>query len=1253
MKRLLLSLRVVFLALILSLASSSQAQNYLLNEDFNNFPSTITSVSYNGWSSTTAVGDSTFDKWLFDNPYGYSVPAPMTGQAGIVDCYNAGQPGSGSNGGRAQSVYLNAPSVNTVGLTNLTLTFDHMFMRLSTPTVYVEVSTNGGSTWTQVANYSTVSFFSQSVTLNLDSYVGNADTRVRFFWENLSTATTQGYWMLDNVKLFSRYANDVGIEAVVLPMNNSCPDLKQPLSVTVTNFGTASASNIDVDLIVSGGTSGSFNTTITSLAAGASVNVFTGDSINTTAGGNFNFIAMTTMTGDQTFTNDSMNVTRVTAPKPTDPSGPTITQCGVGEVNLSCSSTSGESTVWYNDSVTNASMGDGNPYQTNFVTYASRRFYAENTRNLPSEHTTYTTGVYRYNTAAEKGIFFDISTSNEVVLDSFASNWAYAGDYVINVYYKTGTYATDIFNSSAWTLLGTDTVSPLGLGQVATINPKASLRIGTGETYGFVITSRPLFSGLPPFAFKAATSNVSNEDMTIYSNTVAETVFSNSLTGYSADVNVYYQKVCKSPRKGIDVVIIPKPAGVEAAATAPYNGFYNSGSPSNPDYAKIHDTVTYELLAPTGYTYADYGTKWMISGMSFQTANGTGPITSDTATFNPTSSVGAALRFVPSDYIDSVFIMEVTVLDILKNCDTTIQRNVIVAAEPYANFSAPSACEGDKITFVNNSSVLSGVLSYKWYFGDGDSSDLTNPSHTYQMAGTYDVTVIATTNYGFATQFDSTVTVYQIPQAEFLAQNACEGADVTFTDASLLPSGTPTYTWDFGDGSASGSGPNPSHAYAVAGSYTVNMTVEVNGCSDSYQRYATQAARAVPAFTSSSNCNNANAGFSNGTTLAFGTYGSLWKFGDGTNSGAQSPNHLYAGFGTFDVTLIVTTDLGCIDSISNQVTLVESPIVDFSMSNACSEEQIDFVNLTNVPAGGANNYFWDFNNVSTSQSVSPSYIFTAPGAYTIKLKVDNSNGCSDSITRIVNIDTKPIASIAASDVCEGNAVIFDNNTVNIPNGAVYVWDFGNGQFSSAFDTSYMYANPGAYDVNLYASTSNGCIDTASKTINVNENPDASFSFSSALLANGTMSFSGPMGTGYIYQWDMGDGSKYQVRDFDHKYILNGTYSVVLTVTSDKGCVSQTTQMVSSNPSSVGNMAEVGIRVYPNPTRDNVNVDLSALSSANSIITVRDLTGKELIRVNSNSEDLVNLDFANFAEGSYIIIVQTENAVYSTKVQLIK
>ncbi len=1236
----------------------SDAQGYLFYETFDNFPNHIPGgQNSGGWTTKTIQGDSSVDRWFFNNYIGYDVPVPLEGKVAVADAYNGGYTNTLTNNSNLHELELISPVVSTVGMSNLTLTFDELFMQLGSAVIEIDVSTNNGSTWTNVNTVTTGGFFSRTRDINLNAYTGNATFQVRFVWnKGVTSPTTHGYWMIDNIRLYTRYVNDVGVETLVDPKNNSCPDAAQPLGLKITNFGTSSASNISVNMSVSGAASGNFSTSIGSLAAGASTTVFTSSTINTTSGGTVNFNAYTAYASDQTTTNDTLITSVVTAPTPTDPSGPPVVRCGVGPVNLQASAQSGEFTVWYNDSLTNTALGAGNPYTTPFTVYANRRFYAENTRNLPSEHSTYLSGVYRWNTTNNKAIFFDLTAANEVVLDSFASNFAYQGTYIIKVFYKTGTYYGFGTTQSAFTLLATDTVTTTVLGQPAYIDLKnTGLRIGAGETYGFVLEASAApgsSSPLPEFAFKqGVTNNIANEDISVYGDGVSNVAWSSFVTGYSGDIKIHYQKVCKSQRKGIDVVIIPRPAGVGLIEGAVNNGAYRGGTPANPDVARMNDTFMYELTPPNSYTNAEFGTKWYVTDFSFETLTGNGPVPSDTMTTVPGAAPGT-FRFIPSTAVDTVYKITVTVLDIAKNCDTTVTRYLMVGADPKAGFSVSAICEGDAATFNNTSNIASGSMDFMWYFGDGDSSDIANPTHTYAMSGTYNVQLVAISNFGFRSVYDSTVQVYEIPGANFTVPNVCDGASHSFTDASYIPPiGSPVFSWDFGDGSALSNAQNPTHTYTNPGIYKVLLLVNVNGCTDERTRYVTLAPRAVPDFSSQTSCNNKQAVFTNSTTLQFGNFGSSWKYGDGTSGTGQNPMHLYNGFGSFDVRLLITTDLGCVDSIIKQVSLIESPKADFSMSSVCSGEEVKFTNLTNTPGGGGSNgYIWDFGNGMTSFNDDPSTVYTGPGVYTIKLRADAGNGCGDSLVRVVTIDTKPIAGLSANNVCEGEVTKFVNSTVNIQTGSTWIWDFDNGVQSTARDTAFIYAMPGAYDVTLYVSSPNGCLDTAGTTVSVFEMPNAGFTASTAQLGDGTIFFQGPGGAGYSYLWFMGDGEKYNTKDVTHRYQLSGNFEAKLVVTTNEGCTDMSTQWVAVFPTGVED-PDNRVTLYPNPSKGSFTISLEQeVSDAN--LTITDMNGKALYTTRISGAT-ANIDLGNIAPGVYLVQVFSGELSYTAKLEVLR
>jgi PKD repeat protein len=132
------------------------------------------------------------------------------------------------------------------------------------------------------------------------------------------------------------------------------------------------------------------------------------------------------------------------------------------------------------------------------------------------------------------------------------------------------------------------------------------------------------------------------------------------------------------------------------------------------------------------------------------------------------------------------------------------------------------------VTFTDLSS--NAPLSWQWNFGDGNSSNLQSPVHSYAVPGTYAVSLTVTNPAGFDTETKSAYVLVNPPvtggiDADFTG-NPVSGPfplSVAFTDATI--GGTPlTYLWDFGDGQTS-TLPSPAHVYASAGVYTVSLTV--------------------------------------------------------------------------------------------------------------------------------------------------------------------------------------------------------------------------------------------------------------------------------------------------------------------------------------------------------------------------------------------------------------------------------------------
>ncbi len=141
------------------------------------------------------------------------------------------------------------------------------------------------------------------------------------------------------------------------------------------------------------------------------------------------------------------------------------------------------------------------------------------------------------------------------------------------------------------------------------------------------------------------------------------------------------------------------------------------------------------------------------------------------------------------------------------------------------------------LTGVVFSHSYSGATNINWNFGDGASSNLPGPIHTFVLPGSYTVSFTANTSSGPVSS-QLTITVHGLPQSTFLINgttNGCVGLQVSFTDQSTGGGGSAitSRSWAFGDGGVnSGNNTIPSYQYNVPGIFDVALIVtDANGCS--------------------------------------------------------------------------------------------------------------------------------------------------------------------------------------------------------------------------------------------------------------------------------------------------------------------------------------------------------------------------------------------------------------------------------------
>jgi gliding motility-associated-like protein len=558
----------------------------------------------------------------------------------------------------------------------------------------------------------------------------------------------------------------------------------------------------------------------------------------------------------------------------------------------------------------------------------------------------------------------------------------------------------------------------------------------------------------------------------------------------------------------------------------------------------------------TNNTTACVNTPVLFTNTSLPTPNGVswnfGDATTSTA-FNPVKTYSA-----PGVYT-------IRMIADFGGCFDTAYSSITIFNKPAAGFTAPVTTSCKPPLTVNFNNLSTGAASYVWNFGDGNTSTQRNPVHTYTATGLYTVTLIATSATGCSdTLVMPDFVQIENPKAVINNLPASFCAPLTHTFTSTVTSVDPviSYEWDFGDGTTS-TLQNPTHTFA-AGQYDIRLIITTaGGCTDTafVPNGILASVKPVPNFiaTPRNVCAFVPVNFTN---LSTGTVTNwLWFFGDGTTSNAPNPSHEYQDTGYFDVTLVVC-NAGCCDSIKfiNYIH-ISPPIANFSTQLDCANRLFKQFNDQSI---GADEWFWDFGDGSTSTLQNPAHMYADTGTYTVVLRVkNNTTGCEHTKTSVISIiNEKANFTESAAVVCKYNQVNFSAIGNNAANVASYYWDFGDGYTSSGPNVVHSYLQSGNYNVTLIVTDVQGCNDTLIKNQGIRVNgPVAAFTpgtTGTCLLTAVTFtdnSSSDGINPIANWIWNYGDGvaDTLTAPPFQHSYTSPGNYTVTLKVTDTLGC----------------------------------------------------------------------------------------------------
>ena len=319
----------------------------------------------------------------------------------------------------------------------------------------------------------------------------------------------------------------------------------------------------------------------------------------------------------------------------------------------------------------------------------------------------------------------------------------------------------------------------------------------------------------------------------------------------------------------------------------------------------------------------------------------------------------------------------------------------------------------------------------------------------------------------------------------------CAPHTFTFYNSNL-PSASAT--WNFGDGTTA-TGDTVTHTYTLPGNYHVTLDVILpSGCIGTIQKTVTILQPVGTfyfngAYFCNSQITRFDAVVNNADSL-------FWNFGDGTQLATTLTTvfHSYTFPGLYLPYLTVQSSFGCQNTLPGPDTIrIEKLQVGFfdTQHKSCGSTTVNFSD-TSYAFFGIDTYEWEFGDGTTGNGSTVSHTYTTTGTYNVQLIITGISGCKDTIIKpiYIAINEPPVATISgAGSQCLSTPVTFLSLIQSTDAINLIQWVASNGSTGTGSSFVVNFTAPGNYTIQLIVGTVNGCYDTTTHSITIQETPD--------------------------------------------------------------------------------------------------------------------------------------------------------------------
>ena len=277
-----------------------------------------------------------------------------------------------------------------------------------------------------------------------------------------------------------------------------------------------------------------------------------------------------------------------------------------------------------------------------------------------------------------------------------------------------------------------------------------------------------------------------------------------------------------------------------------------------------------------------------------------------------------------------------------------------------------------------------------------------------------------------------------------------------------------------------------------------------------------------------------------------------------TESVIQSTGYLNEAYPIVNTTytLTVTDVKGCSIRDSSLVKVVDKPTASIGLTDSCANTIFAFKNNTDYRGTLKDSTYWDFSDLGSSQVANPYLYIDTAQTLIVKLYAENTVGCWDTTSALLEIHPLPEASFSFAEQCEGSLGEFKATSVVATGQVTNQWVIDGTTYNQ--DTvEYILPNKDSIGIAILAKSNYGCLDSFKQKVNIFDKPEVALNLANKCLEDSVdisaIQLTGTLDSIVSYDWDLGDNTSASAKSFRYLYADTGTYTVQVHVSTANGC----------------------------------------------------------------------------------------------------